>query len=92
MKDLRIQCPLPMLLTDNNPAEQLIRAARISHRSKHIAIHYHFVRDHYEKGDYTVAHVTSADNLADICTKALARPILHHLSVRLGLLDGKMDN
>lgn len=66
------------LLTDNQPALWLIRDSRINARSKHIAVHFHFVRERYFEGHFNIDHIPF-ENLADICTKALSRPTLQHL-------------
>ena len=58
----------------------LVRDQRISARSKHIGIHYHFVRDYYNQKLFNIAHVSSNDNIADICTKALPLPLLAHFT------------
>lgn len=67
------------LLVDNQPAMTIISDRKITARSKHIAVHYHFVRDRYLKGDFDLDHVASKDNLADVCTKALPLPTLTYL-------------
>jgi hypothetical protein len=40
-------------------------------RTKHIDIQHHFLRDHQQKGDIEVFHVSSENQLADIFTKPL---------------------
>ncbi|WVZ93210.1 hypothetical protein U9M48_039208 [Paspalum notatum var. saurae] len=40
-------------------------------RTKHIDVRFHFLRDHYEKGDIVLVHVASENQLADIFTKPL---------------------
>ncbi|WVZ48649.1 hypothetical protein U9M48_000070, partial [Paspalum notatum var. saurae] len=40
-------------------------------RTKHIYVRFHFLRDHYEKGDIDLVHVASENQLADIFTKPL---------------------
>jgi hypothetical protein len=40
---------------------------------KHVAIDYHFLRDQVQTGVLRVAHVSSADQLADLLTKPLPR-------------------
>ncbi|WVZ53301.1 LOW QUALITY PROTEIN: hypothetical protein U9M48_004267, partial [Paspalum notatum var. saurae] len=40
-------------------------------RTKHIDVRFHFLRDHYEKGDIDLVHVASENQLADIFTKPL---------------------
>jgi hypothetical protein len=59
------------LLCDN---ESAIRMADnpIEHcRTKHIAIRYHFLRDHQQRGDIEIAYVSTKEHLADIFTKPL---------------------
>jgi hypothetical protein len=40
-------------------------------RTKHIAIRYHFLRDHQQRGDTEIAYVSTKEQLADIFTKPL---------------------
>jgi hypothetical protein len=40
-------------------------------RTKHIAIRYHFLRDHQQRGDIEIAYINTKDQLADIFTKPL---------------------
>ena len=40
-------------------------------KTKHIDIRYHFLRDHYEKGDNEIDYVSTNFQLADIFTKIL---------------------
>ncbi|WVZ63541.1 hypothetical protein U9M48_013165, partial [Paspalum notatum var. saurae] len=40
-------------------------------RTKHIDVRFHFLRDHYEKGDIDLVHVVSVNQLADVFTKPL---------------------
>jgi hypothetical protein len=75
--------PTSDLLVDNEPAESLIKDNKISDRSKHIDVHFHFVRERFIKGEYHVRHVASKDNLADVCTKALPRPTLELLGQQI---------
>ena len=56
---------------DNEGATSL--AANSSHhsRAKHIDIKYHFIRSHVRSGAFSVVHVPSRDNCADVFTKPL---------------------
>lgn len=69
-----------VLYTDNNGAQELARNPRIHSRSKHIDVHYHYVRDKFNEGDFELLYVKSANNLADIFTKALPKPAHHRLA------------
>ncbi|WVZ75499.1 hypothetical protein U9M48_023545 [Paspalum notatum var. saurae] len=40
-------------------------------RTKHIDVRFHFLRDHYKKGDIDLVHVAFENQLADIFTKPL---------------------
>ena len=71
------------LLVDNQAAMSLIQDSKISARSKHIAVHYHFVRERYHNNEFVIEHVASKDNLADLCTKALPLPLLTDLKSRI---------
>jgi hypothetical protein len=77
--------PISDLLLDNEPAKSLIKDNKISDRSKHIDVHFHFVRERFNNSEYQVRHVASKDNLADICTKALPRLTLELLSQQIRL-------
>ncbi|WVZ88905.1 LOW QUALITY PROTEIN: hypothetical protein U9M48_035372 [Paspalum notatum var. saurae] len=52
-------------------------------RTKHIDVRFHFLRDHYEKGDIDLIHVVSANQLADIFTKPLEFDVFTRLRVAL---------
>ena len=54
-------------------------------RSKHIDIHYHFIRERIASNEVMVSHCTSEDNLADLFTKPFPRPRHQDLVSRLGL-------
>jgi hypothetical protein len=47
------------------------RTAGVQGRSKHINLQYHFVRDRYLRGDLSIRFVPTAQQRADIFTKAL---------------------
>lgn len=68
---------------DNQAADDIAHNPKINDRTKRIDIAYHFSREQVESGNITLLHVASKDNLADICTKSLARPIYNHLSTKI---------
>nr|GAT45508.1 predicted protein [Mycena chlorophos] len=72
--------PTP-IYCDNRGAIDFTFNQRFHGRSKHIDMRHHFIRDHVALGDVSVHHCASADNLADIFTKPLARDA-HELQVR----------
>jgi hypothetical protein len=50
-------------------------------RTKHIAIRYHFLRDHQQKGDIKIAYVSTKEQLADILTNHYMRKLLPNLGM-----------
>ena len=58
---------------DNNGALILATVPRMTPRSKHIAVPYHFFREHVAKGTIQIFKVASDRNKADLFTKGLER-------------------
>ena len=58
---------------DNTGALLLAQSPRISPRSKHIAVPYHFFREHVANGTIQIHKVASEVNPADLFTKGLER-------------------
>ena len=56
---------------DNASAVQLATMPKMTPRSKHIALHYHFFREHVADGKVEVKHVSTDLQIADIFTKGL---------------------
>ncbi|WVZ84665.1 hypothetical protein U9M48_031670 [Paspalum notatum var. saurae] len=59
------------LLVDSTSTISVAKNPVLHSRTKHIDVRFHFLRDHYEKGDIDLIHVVSANQLADIFTKPL---------------------
>ena len=59
-------------MCDNISATYLTGNPSHHDRSKHIAIDYHFVREHVDDGDVIVRYVPTKFQLADIVTKGLS--------------------
>jgi hypothetical protein len=60
---------------DNEPCKKLavMELPRMTNRSKHIAVKYHWFRSRVNK-DWKVSSISSADQLADCFTKSLGQP------------------
>jgi hypothetical protein len=56
-------------------------------RTKHIDIWHHFLRDHQQKGDIDVCHISIDHQLADIFTKPLDEKRFYKLPSELNVLD-----
>ena len=66
--------------SDSQGAIDLAHNPRISDRSRHIDIQYHYTRERLLAGDFSLVYVATQANLADICTKALNKDIHYRLS------------
>jgi hypothetical protein len=58
-------------------------------RTKHIDIRHHFLRDHQQKVDIEVFHVSTENQLADIFTKPLDEKTFCRLRSELNVLDSR---
>jgi len=61
------------LSVDNTGAIALAKEARFHACTKHIDVHYHFIRERVEDGTFEVTHVPTTEMLADGFTKPLTR-------------------
>ncbi|WVZ89393.1 LOW QUALITY PROTEIN: hypothetical protein U9M48_035808 [Paspalum notatum var. saurae] len=59
------------LLVDSTSAISVAKNPVLHSRTKPIDVRFHFVRDHYEKGDIDLVHMVTQNQLADIFTKPL---------------------
>ena len=56
-------------------------------RSKHIDVHYHFIREKLDENKIKVVYISSDDNIADMFTKALGKTKLSFFSSQLHILN-----
>jgi len=73
------------LFMDNASAIQVAKNPEHQSTMKHVHREYHWICENVEKGLIRVAHVPSADNVAEIFTKPLKRPSFARLREELGL-------
>ena len=66
--------PPTTFYVDNTGAISLTKEPRFHSRTRHIPIHYHFVRELVENNTLNIKYIPTADMLADGFTKPLARP------------------
>ena len=59
------------IFEDNNGALSLATTHRVTSRTKHFHIKYHFFWDNVEKGDIVIERINSEEQHADILTKGL---------------------
>jgi hypothetical protein len=77
------------LKIDNMSALSLCKNPVFHDRSKHIDTKFHYIRENVECGKIRVEHVGTADQLADILTKALGRVRYLELREKIGLVNVK---
>jgi hypothetical protein len=80
------------LLCDNKSAIHMADNPVEHSRTKHIAIRYHFLRDHQRRGDIEIAYVSTKEQLADIFTKPLDEKTFTKLRNELNILDSRNFN
>jgi len=71
------------MFTDNQSAIDIGHNCKVNDRSKHIDLAYHFTRERIEDGTVILLHIPSSENVADICTKGLKRPIIEYLCTKI---------
>jgi Reverse transcriptase (RNA-dependent DNA polymerase)/GAG-pre-integrase domain/Integrase core domain/gag-polypeptide of LTR copia-type len=75
------------LYCDNKAAIDMCRNPIQHDRTKHIGINRHHIRDHIEKGNIRLLHVSTKEQFADILTKAVPRSVFNCTLVKLGMVD-----
>ncbi|MCO5592121.1 hypothetical protein L7F22_046116 [Adiantum nelumboides] len=74
------------IYTDSQSALAVARNPIFHAHTKHIELHYHYVRERLSAGEISLAYVPTQDNLAYLFTKALSREKLEAFRKALGLL------
>ncbi|MCO5552502.1 hypothetical protein L7F22_006014 [Adiantum nelumboides] len=74
------------IYTDSQSALAVARNPIFHARTKHIEVHYHYVRERLSAGKISLAYVPTQDNFAHLFTKALSREKLEAFRKALGLL------
>jgi hypothetical protein len=78
-----------LLLCDNESAIRMADNPVEHSRTKHIAIRYHFLRDHQQRRDIEIAYVSTKEQLADIFTKPLDEKTFTKLRNELNILNSR---
>jgi len=68
-----------VMYIDNEAARKLTRNPEFYVCTKHIALRYHFIREQTLAGNVNPVYIPTADNIADMLTKPLARPLFERL-------------
>ena len=94
MRNLYLELGLPMetpsiMQTDNQAAIAISHHPEFHARTKHIDIEMHFLRDHIKEGTIDTVYVPSEENLADIFTKPLSRPLHCKFAEAIGVVPAR---
>jgi hypothetical protein len=89
LRDYGYKLTKVLLLCDNESAIRMADNPVEHSRTKHIAIQYHFLRDHQQRGDIEIAYVSTNEQLADIFTKPLDEKTFTKLRHELNILDSR---
>ncbi|MCO5575681.1 hypothetical protein L7F22_029485 [Adiantum nelumboides] len=73
------------IYTDSQSTLAVVRNLVFHAHTKHIEVHYHYVREKLSAREMCLAYVPTQDNLADLFTKALSREKLEAFRKALGL-------
>src|ERR1700760_4985231 len=85
-QELHLDIDEPLVIKcDNQGSLALIKNPENHERTKHIDIKYHFAREAQEQGHVKTVWVPSAEQLADIFTKALPRDAHERHTANMGL-------
>ena len=87
LKDYGINVKNVPLLCDNESAIKIAHNPVQHSKTKHIQIRHHFLRDHVLKGDISIEHVKTKEQLADIFTKPLDEKRFCKLRCELNILE-----
>ncbi|MCO5606638.1 hypothetical protein L7F22_060826 [Adiantum nelumboides] len=88
VQDLEIQVQDPVVIySDNLNSIQLAPNPMFLARTKHIEVHYHFIREKVLDNDIDLAYIGIEDRAADLFTKALGAQKLPCFRGMLGLWD-----
>ena len=88
LQELGVADATPSLLNmDNHGAVSLTRGAGDSNQTKHIDIHYHFIRSHVEDKHIEVQFLPTDEMTADILTKNLSRTKHEYFIKKLGMVS-----
>jgi hypothetical protein len=79
------ECHHVPLLYDSTSVISVAKNPVMHLKTKHIDVHFHFLRDHSKKGDIDLRHVDTHRQLADIFTKPLDQSTFTHLRGELGV-------
>jgi hypothetical protein len=89
LKELGIMQTVTTIYEDNQGCIALAKNPVQHHRTKHIDVKYHFIRERIEEGTVKVIYCPTNEMKADILTKGIAAPQFKQLRDQLNLRECK---
>jgi hypothetical protein len=74
-----------VLYVDNSAAESILKYPKADHKTKYLALHWHFVHERVFRKDLELEWIQSDDNVSDMFTKALGGVLFRKHCAALGL-------
>ncbi len=88
LSDLGQSVDAPVVIYCDNISSILLANNSVYHaRTKHIEVHYHFIREKVLAKEIDLIHVSTEDQVADIFTKALSTDKLKKFRKMFGVLE-----
>jgi hypothetical protein len=82
--DLEMRATL--ILCGNHRCIKMIENLLFHDRSKHIEIHYHYIRDMVQRGALKLQYISTDEQVADVLTKPLSRVKFEYFRDNLGIV------
>ncbi|GKA32140.1 RmlC-like cupins superfamily protein [Tanacetum coccineum] len=88
LKEFQVNVPAPIPMMCDNASSIALASNHVHHaRSKHIEIDCHFVKDKVKAGQILPQYISTKNQLADILTKGLNRPLHYNCLTKLGMCN-----
>ena len=82
MKELGVAQEQIVMCGDNLSSMQIVKNSQCHNRSKHIDVRYHYIKDHYQKGNISLQYIESNSLCADFLTKGVCK-VMHYKCMKL---------
>ena len=93
MSDLSLEqlCPT-CIFTYSQSALAIARNPVFHALTKHIKVHYHYLREQFHAKEINLLYVPTHENIVDIFTKALSREKFEYFRKELGIRPKHLDS